>query len=176
MSTTDNEELDSTNQQSAEDLNTNASDVNVSADDTTEGGGQEKTFTEAEMKMFARAKKAEAEARALKAKLKELEKTPQQTIKTPSIDTDELKLIARGVSDEVIEQAKIVAKGKQISLIEAVNDPLIKSFEAEFKEKIRKEKAKLSASNGSGNVQNETFRSGMTDEEHKALWKKMQGA
>jgi len=97
---------------------------------------------------------------------------PVQTINNnPSIQADELKLIARGLSDEEIEQAKVIAKGKDIPLMESIKDPLFISYQTDLKEKERKEKAKLGSSKGSGSFQAEKgFHSGMTRDEHFKLW------
>lgn len=89
---------------------------------------------------------------------------------------DELKLIARGLSDEEIEQAKVISKGKNISLPEATKDPLFVVFQANLKELKRKEAAKLGASKGSGAVEpKEEFKSGLSSDEHKKLWERAIG-
>lgn len=89
-----------------------------------------------------------------------------------SLDPDELKLIAKGISDEVIEKAKIVSKGSGISLLEAINDPLVVAYDKQLKEVERKEKASLGASKGSNTYRPEKkFRPGMTEEEHLKAWK-----
>jgi hypothetical protein len=114
----------------------------------------------------ARAKKAEEELKALKAK-PPINSDPQLS--------DELKLIARGLSDEEIEQAKIVAKGKAIPLTEAIKDPLFLSYQGDLKERERKEKAKLGASRGSGESQEEIKGTefGTPREEHMEAFKKL---
>ncbi len=117
--------------------------------------------------VFSRAKKAEEELKALKA---------NPPIKNDPQLSDELKLIARGLSDEEIEQAKVVAKGKGIALTEAIKDPLFQSYQATLKEKERKEKAKLGASKGSGESADKTLiKPGMSDEEHREAFKKVMG-
>jgi hypothetical protein len=123
----------------------------------------------AKSELTARAKKAEEELKALKAK-------PQLEPNDPQL-SDELKLIARGLSDEEIEQAKVVAKGKGINLTEAIKDPLFTIFQADLKEKERKEKAKLGASKGSGETQEEItgLESGSTKEAHKKAFDKLVG-
>jgi hypothetical protein len=125
----------------------------------------------AKAELTARAKKAEEELKALKAK-PQVESKPND----PQL-SDELKLIARGLSDEEIEQAKVVAKGKGVNLTEAIKDPLFTIFLADLKEKERKEKAKLGASKGSGETQEEItgFQSGSTTEEHKKAFDKIVG-
>jgi len=123
----------------------------------------------AKSQILARAKKAEEELKALKAKTQEnINKDPQLS--------DELKLIARGLSDEEIEQAKVVAKGKGIPLTEAIKDPLFVVYQGDLKEKKRKEDAKLGASKGSGESGDDTLvKPGMSDEEHRQAFKKVMG-
>lgn len=115
----------------------------------------------------ARAKRAEEELKTLRA---------NPPLKQDTQLSDELKLIARGLSDEEIEQAKVVAKGKGIVLTEAIKDPLFLSYQATLKEQERKEKAKLGASKGSGESQDNTLiKSEMTREEHQEAFKKVMG-
>jgi hypothetical protein len=125
---------------------------------------------QAKAELTARAKKAEEELKTLKA-----QPQPKQT-NDPQL-TDELKLIARGLSDEAIEQAKVIAKGKGISLTEAVKDPTFLIIQKDLDERERKEKAKLGASKGSGESETEVkgFQSGSTREEHMEAWKKARG-
>jgi len=128
-------------------------------------------YSDAEKKAYARAKDAETKLKEAKTKLKELE--AKQTLTAPSINPDELKLIARGLSDEEIDQAKAIAKGKDIPLNEALKDPMFIAYQKDQKEAERKEKAKLGASKGSGQDEDSSgFRPGMTEAEHKAEWEK----
>src|SRR3990167_10483090 len=121
----------------------------------------------AKSQILARAKKAEEELKALKAN-PPVNSDPQLS--------DELKLIARGLSDEEIDQAKVIAKGKGIILAEAIKEPLFLSYQAILKEERRKEKAKLGASKGSGESQDDTLiRAEMTREEHERAFKKVMG-
>lgn len=117
----------------------------------------------------------ESEAKKWKAiaerKAKREAKAPVVPLQTNQQLPDELKLIARGLSDEDIEQAKVIAKGKDISLAEAIKDPLFTAHQSVAKEQKRKEDAKLGASRGSGQAETKGFRPGMTPEEHKALWR-----
>ena len=116
----------------------------------------------------ARAKKAEEELKALKAN--------HPPTNDPQL-SDELKLIARGLSDEEIDQAKVIAKGKGIVLAEAIKDPLFLSYQATLKETQRKEKAKLGASRGSGETQEEVTgtESGSSRDDHMKAFKKVLG-
>ena len=151
-----------------------ATDSNTSEEDT---GGEEDTEVikadlanalKAKAELTARAKKAEEELKALKAK-------PQDKPNDPQL-SDELKLIARGLSDEAIEQAKVIAKGKGIPMTEAIKDPLFLTYQKDAEEKEKKEKAKLGASKGSGETNEEPeVKSGMTRDEHQKVFQKKVG-
>ena len=118
----------------------------------------------AKAELTARAKRAEEEVKTLKAK-------PQNN--DPQL-TQELKLIARGLTDEAIEQAKIIAKGKDITLTEAIKDPLFTIYQEKIKDDERREKAKLGASRGSGESEDKPkgTQSGATRDEHIEAFKK----
>lgn len=130
-------------------------------------------YSEAEKKAYARMKVAEAEAKELKTKLKEAE--ANALVKPPGADPDELRLIAKGLSDEEIEQVRVISKGKGISLPEALKDPLFALYQKDAKEQERKEKAKLGASKGSPEHMDESIKPGMTKEEHEKAWHEATG-
>jgi hypothetical protein len=163
----------------SEELNDVATDTNVAVEKATnsnESSEQEDTVDLAEeverlrkanSQINARAKKAEEELKTFKAN-PPIKRDPQLS--------DELKLIARGLSDEEIEQAKVVAKGKGIVLTEAIKDPLFVIFQSDLKEKQRKENAKLGASKGSGESADDTLiKPEMTRDEHKKAFEKVMG-
>jgi len=114
-----------------------------------------------------------------KRKSQQVAKTEtQKPINTPPELSDELKLIARGLTDEEIEQAKVISKGKSISLIEAIKDPLFVIYQGDLKEKQRKEDAKLGASKGSKDTPDKTItgiESGSSREQHMEAFKKIMG-
>lgn len=153
-----------------------ATDSNTSEEDI--GGEQEDTEAikenlanalKAKAELTARAKKAEEELKALKAK-------PQENKPNDPQLSDELKLIARGLSDEAIEQAKVIAKGKGIPLTEAIKDPLFLTYRKDADEKERKEKAKLGASKGSGESSDKKeVKSGMSREQHEKVFQEKVG-
>lgn len=127
-----------------------------------------------------KAKLAKQEAEQAKADLeaekKKNEKPPEvKPEATPDI-SDELRLLAKGLSEEEIEEAKSIAKGKGINLVEALKTKTFLLFQADLKEEQRKEKAKLGASHGSGSDGDKPeITSGMTPEQHKAAWNKANG-
>lgn len=89
---------------------------------------------------------------------------------------EELKLIARGLSDEEIDQAKVIAKGRGISLPEALKDPLFTAFKASKAEQEQKDGAHLGASRGSSFQQEEPLvKPGMNRDEHLKIWKEKLG-
>lgn len=143
-------------------LDENQIDIDTTEETSTEESTGESKNWEAE------AKKWEAIA---KRKAKREANAPVVPLKDNPALPEELKLIARGLSDEDIEQAKIISKGKDISLSEAIKDPLFIAHQNAAKEQKRKEDAKLGATRGSGQVETKGFKSGMTADEHKALWR-----
>jgi len=153
-----------TNVEVEEDTNI-SEEEDYTSDDSTEDAEALKEKLDSALKA-----KAELTARARKAeeKLKALEAKPQDNQPNDQHLSEELRLIARGLTDEAIDQAKIIAKGKDVSLTEAIKDPLFAIYQKDADEKAKKEKAKLGASKGSGATGDKaTFKSGMTKEEHQ---------
>ena len=129
----------------------------------------------------AKRKQAEADKAKLELDLK-LEKDknakpPVEEPKTPPAEErEELRLIARGLSDDELDEARAIAKGKGISLVEAIKTPIFKLYQANLQEEKRKEDAKLGASHGSGQALTEKpVTSGMTRDEHKAAFDEARG-
>ena len=154
-----------TNVEVEEDTNISEEEETTSTDNAEDVEALKKQRDDAlraKAELTARAKKAEEELKALKAKSQEDNKPNDQHL------SEELRLIARGLTDEAIDQAKIIAKGKEIPLTEAIKDPLFAIYQKDAEEKAKKEKAKLGASKGSGATGDKaTFKSGMTKEEHQ---------
>jgi hypothetical protein len=162
-------------------VNDVATDINVEVEEDTNisENSEENTMSiqeklenaeKAKSQILARAKKAEEELKALKA-------NPQVKQNNDPQLAEELKLIARGLSDEEIEQAKIVAKGTGQSLQEAIKNPLFTIFQKDLKEKQKREDVKLGASKGSGESEEiiKGTESGSSREEHMEAFKKALG-
>lgn len=99
----------------------------------------------------------------------------QPTLQTEQLTRDEVILIAKGHDDETLNQLKVIAKGKGVSLLEAEKDPLFTSYFDKVQKEKKSEQAKLGASKGSAFKQEKTtFKPGLTREEHMALWKENQ--
>lgn len=165
--------------QELDNLESSNQDVDTSADnesnDTLTGEDDQRYLNQK-----VRAEKAEQAKKLAEEKAKLLEQElAKSKVKvnneSPQL-SDELKLIARGLSDEEIEQAKMIAKGKGVILTEAIKDPLFILFQNDFKEKQKREEAKLGASRGSGESQEESeIKPDMSREEHMKVFKKVNG-
>ena len=164
------EEVDVAADTSADVEETTNSNDNSEQEDTVDLAQELEKQRKANLDILARTRKAEAELK----KLKEAQANPPVN-SDPQL-SDELKLIARGLSDEEIEQAKVIAKGKGVVLAEAIKDPLFLSYQATLKEERRKEKAKLGASKGSGESQDESLiKQDMPRDEHQKVFNKVMG-
>lgn len=96
----------------------------------------------------------------------------KQNLQENYLTREEGILIAKGMDDENISQLKAIAKGKNISLLEAEKDPLFVSYFEKVQKEKKSEQAKLGASKGSTYKESKPeFKSGLTREEHMALWK-----
>ena len=118
-----------------------------------------------------------------KAKLEELSKgsqdaqSSQKTDSKSEISTEEIVLLAQGLSEEQVAYLKKVASVEGMSLKEAKNSPIFTTWMKSEEERIKAEKASLGASQGSGSrkAQKSFKTSGLTKEENKELWKKQNG-
>lgn len=96
----------------------------------------------------------------------------QQILETNFLTREEGILIAKGMDEESLSQLKVIAKGKGVSLLEAEKDPLFVSYFEKVQKEKKSEQAKLGASKGSAFKETKPqFKSGLTREEHIALWK-----
>lgn len=144
----------------------------VENEESTDLAGELEKQRKANLQILARAKRAEEELKKFKTA-----PAPSPVINNNNPEfSDELKLIARGLSDEEISQAKVIAKGKGIVLTEAIKDPMFTLFQKDLKEKEKRENAKLGGSRGSGESADDSIiKPNMTKEEHEAAFKKMMG-
>ena len=116
-------------------------------------------------KLYERAKKAEAELKALRGN------PVAKSAPTSSVNVEEVVLQAQGMSDELISELKAVAKVRGISLIKAQNDPIFVAVKENFEKEQKQKNASLPASRGAGVVKARKTPNtpGLTREEHKAL-------
>lgn len=115
-------------------------------------------------KLYQRAKKAEQELKALKA-----QGSKPLNNNSSGLTRDEAILIAKGVPEEVINEASDIAKAKGITLSEAMKTPIVTAFIANLKQAETKEKAQLSSSaSGAKSSKGDLMQAvGMTEEEHR---------
>lgn len=128
-------------------------------------------------------KRAEiAEAKLKKPKV-ESEKPVEIKDKINSQSSDPVELaklanVLTGMSDEAITQLTAVAKAKNLSLAEAKKDPLFTAWFDQVSESAKREEAKRGASRGSSDFnpdEEPMVKSGMTRDDHKALFDKLTG-
>jgi hypothetical protein len=150
--------------------------------DLDEGADKESKDTSDEddkryLNQKVRAEKAEQAKKLAEEKAKLLEQElAKRNDNNPQL-SDELKLIARGLSDEEIEKAKVIARGNNITLQEALKDDMFISYQNKLREDKKKEEAKLGASKGSGESQEESeIKPDMTREEHQKIVEKVMGS
>lgn len=159
-----------------------ATDINVEVEEATESNEdsiedtvalQEKLdkAEQAKSQILARAKRAEEELKKLK------DTKPESHISNQDpYFADELRLISQGVDGQAILKAKIIAKGSGITLMDAIKDDAVVAYIKDIKEIERKEKARLGASKGSGESQDESdIKPDMSREEHQKAFKKIMG-
>lgn len=97
-------------------------------------------------KLFERAKKAEADLKALKS----AKQPVKQKQASSSVDVEETILLANGMDEELVEQLKKVAQVQGLSLIKAQNDPIFVAVKEKFEKDKKQEQASMGASRGSG--------------------------
>lgn len=116
-----------------------------------------------------------AKRKAKQVSAKPEQKTLETNINNNYLTREEGILIAKGMDDELITQLKAIAKGKNISLLEAEKDTLFQALFDKVQKERKSEQAKLGASKGSSFKQEKpSFTPGLTREEHLALWKETQ--
>lgn len=157
-------------------------DEEVVLDETTDGediDALRQKATEAEeakRQLTARAHKAEAELKAIKAKQAE---APQSNINN-GLDSDavDVKILqSQGMSEYLITELKALAKVRGTSILATQLDPIFVTIKEKSEQEEKAKKASLPASRGSGSpTAKKSFNTpGLTDEEHKELWLKSQG-
>lgn len=142
----------------------------VETDEETEVETEKPQYTESEKKLFARAKKAEADLKALKAKNQEATKVPSKQTSSP-VDVDERILLGNGMSPELVKELKKVAKVLGTGLIEAQTDTIFVAVKEKFEKEQKSKKSSVGASRGSGTVvPKKDFRTpGLSRDEHKKM-------
>jgi len=117
-------------------------------------------------KLFERAKKAEAELKALKGNKPEV-----KAASSPQLNVEETVLLANGMSEELLAQLKDVAQVRKLSLIKAQADPIFVAVKEKFDKDLKERDANLRSSRSSGGVKaKKSFDTpGLTAEEHRKM-------
>jgi len=117
-------------------------------------------------KLFERAKKAEAELKALKGAKKPVQATASST------NVEETVLLANGMDEELLNKLKKVAEVQGTSLIKAQNDPIFVAVKESFEKEKKQQAASMPASRGGGTVKpKKDFKSpGLSRDEHRAMF------
>lgn len=137
---------------------------------------QEENTTD-ELSNEAKLAKAQAEANKWRriAQKNQATETKPRTINNQEL-SEELKLIARGLSDQEIEKAKVIAKGNGTSLQEALKDDMFIAYQTKFKEDQKREDARLGGARGSGESNDGPLvKPDMTREEHMKVFNEVHG-
>lgn len=91
-----------------------------------------------------------------------------------TLTREEVVLIANGMTLEDMDQLKIIQKGSGLNLKEAMETPMFKAYSKEQQAETKRKKASLGASKGTGGGSEIESKPNMTEEEHRALFKKYQ--
>lgn len=149
---------------------------------TDESSDQSDSTVESKSVPYERFKEVNEELKRLKQERLDAvsSKTEQKVAPKPESNTlteDDILVITTIQDKDLINTAREIAKLKGLSLSEAVNSTMFKLAKAEREEEIRQEKVQMEASKGSGSrgKKKDFSTSGLTPEEHKALWKQRIG-
>lgn len=121
------------------------------------------------------------EAEELKRKQEELAKTlnpepevKEETPKSDSLSREDAILYAKGYTEDEVAYANKVAQLEGVTATEAIDNDLFKSWKSKQDVDTANSAAQLGASTASAPHKTETFRPGMTKDEHKELWRRAQ--
>lgn len=112
-----------------------------------------------------------AKRKAKQVEKPKVEARPERTL-TDTPSREELILIAKGMEEEDLDQLKVIAKGKGISLKDAEKDPLFEAYYSKVQKERKAEQAKLGASRGSGYQKNQPdfANPNLSEDEHRKLF------
>lgn len=132
---------------------------------------------EAKRQILARAKNAEAKLKSMSSQTTQSEPKPNQPINNPVMTAEDVEvriLKTQKVSDDEIAYLKKIAAINGCSVIEAMEDEVYLNFKEKKEASEKSEKARLGVSRGSSSVrkEKEISQPGLTDADHKELWKR----
>ncbi len=158
----DTETLDSLNQDITEEVSTGESTIDV------------EKLQETNSKLYARAKQAEQELKALRQQAKPVvESVPTNNTYVSREELDLAILQTKnGYDEETVEHLKVISKGKGVSLLQAQEDPLFKLMLDKKEQERKQTQAKLGTSRGSSATKQVKIAE-MSREEHMAYVKSL---
>ncbi len=164
MENEDNVNLDTPNEEGAEPVETPAEGTETPTVDVEQ-------LQVTNKKLFERAKKAEADLKALKGN------KPVEAVSPQSSNVEETVLLANGMSEELLSELKAVAQVRKTSLIKAQNDPIFVAVKEKFEKDQKRKEASLPPSRGSGTVkaQKSINSPGLSRDEHRKMVLESQG-
>jgi hypothetical protein len=176
MSDNDNEVAVTTSTDDLQDIELELDDIEVE-DDVDALKSQIAEKTNFAKQAVARAKKAEAELKALKSKSADDTQPNIKPAHSTQETIEETILKAQGESQEMIDAMKKVAQVTGKTLIEARQDAYIVSLRKAKEDEVKSNQARLPASRGSGSVKKEKSFStpGLSEAEFKELWRAKNG-
>ncbi len=122
------------------------------------------------------AKLAEAQAEAAKyRRLFEKAQKPSIAVKVPQVtpqpNVEETVLLANGMSEELLNELKVLAQVRKTTLIKAQNDPIFVAMKEKFEKDQKTKEASVGASRGAGGtkVQKNFNTPGLSRDDHRAM-------
>ena len=170
----DEEKVEDTTEEVVEDAeNTDSQTGDAKGDEDTGDEKPEETSEEKDKKIA----ELESTNKQLHSRLKKKQPKPKPTKESNQSDYFEegIELIASGINKNVVKEAKVQAKDKNISLDEAMKLPIITSYSTQLETQKKSDDASLPASGKSAPAKDESkFPSGQSREDHKKAWKAAQ--
>lgn len=166
MDDENNVNLDTSNEEGTEPIEIQDADASDDTTETPEVDAEQLQATN--KKLYERAKKAEAELKALRGSAQ-----PTKPQSSPQLNVEETVLLANGMPEELLAQLKKVAQVQGVGLIKAQNDPIFVAVKEKFEKDKKQRDASLPASRGSGSVrvQKTIDTPGLSREDHMSLAK-----
>ena len=155
-------------------------ELEVNLEETTEEETVESLKAKLAEKDLQLVKEAEARRQlTARAKAAETKSSPKPQINNPISDLQiERKILkSQGMSDELLNELVALSTVRGKSLLDTQSDPIFIAIKDSKDAEVKANKAKLGASKGSANVKTEKGfgTPGLTDEEHKALFRERMG-
>jgi hypothetical protein len=154
-------------------------------DDLDEGAGDAAPANETAEQKDARIAKLEERNGKLWARLQRDKKKPASVTAAPApkkaetstgLSRDETILYAKGFEEDEVEYAQKVATLQGVKATEAIKDPLFTTWKSNKDADLKKQQAQLGTSKGAKTTIKKSFDTpGLSDEDHKAMFKEMTG-